>query len=283
MTDDLDPQAPADLESDAREGADLVEIRLDVLVEPEPDRSSGLSDIFGPFFNAIVAPKERWEGLDAKPILSIWIAVWIAVVSTGFAIYNLPIMQRVMIDSIRVSARAQGSEFAPGELQQMQDLMMMGSTVVIYLSGIFVLIWLVITALAIWFLGASMGSSAVTFGRAFGVAAAAEVIRSLIYNTYVTVILNINPPEIRRPEDAATVTPTLGLDLAFSGPNTPVWMHTILARIDLFVLWQAALIAFGCVGVMKLSKGQGITVATILWLFGTVFAVGAAWLGSLGF
>ncbi len=77
------------------------------------------------------------------------------------------------------------------------------------------------------------------------------------------------------------MTPTLGLDLVFSGPDTPVWMHAFFARLDLFLLWYAVLIVTGCVGVMKLSKGQGITVATILWLFGTVFAVGGAWLQTL--
>ena len=45
-------------------------------------------------------------------------------------------------------------------------------------------------------------------------------------------------------------------------------------RVDLFLLWYAVLIVTGCVGVMKLSKGQGIAVATILWLFGTLIAVG---------
>ncbi|MCH7825879.1 MAG: YIP1 family protein [Acidobacteria bacterium] len=233
---------------------------------------------FGPFFNVIVAPKECWAALDVKPMLSIWIMVWIAVFSTGMAIYNMPITQRVLVESARASLRAQGSEMTAEQLQGAQEIMMMIGAFLAYLSSIMLLVMIAGTALVIWVLGAIMGGTGVTFGRAFGVAAAAGVIRPFLYSIYATVILNMNPPVIRRPEDATTMAPTLGLDLVLSGPDTPVWLHAFFARVDLFLLWYAVLIVTGCVGVMKLSKGQGITVATILWLFGTVFAVGFAWL-----
>ena len=297
MTDDLDPQAPPDPETgltpeatpeptadaapeaspDPAADAEATAVAAD-LGEPEPEGSFSIGAVVGPFFNAIVAPKECWAALDAKPMLSIWIMVWIAVFSTGMAIYNMPIMQRIMVESARVGTLARGADVTPEQLQQAQDIMMMWGRVAAYGSSIMLLVMIAIIALVIWVLGAIMGGAGVTFGRAFGVAAAAAVIRPFLYSIYATVILNMNPPTIRRPEDAATITPTLGLDLVLSGPDTPVWLHAILARVDLFLLWYAVLIVTGCVGVMKLSKGQGITVATILWLFGTVFAVGFAWL-----
>ncbi len=297
MTDDLDPQAPPDPEPDltpeatpeptadaAPEAspdpaadAEATAVAAD-LGEPEPEGSFGIGAVFGPFLNAIVAPKECWAALDAKPMLSIWIMVWIAVFSTGMAIYNMPIMQRIMVESARVGMRA---DVTPEQLQQTQDIMMMWGRGAAYGSSIVLLVMIAITALVIWVLGAIMGGAGVTFGRAFGVAAAAAVIRPFLYSIYATVILNMNPPTIRRPEDAATITPTLGLDLVLSGPDTPVWMHAFFARIDLFLLWYAVLIVTGCVGVMKLSKGQGITVATILWLFGTLVAVAGAWVQTL--
>ena len=284
MTDDLDPQAPseptADVTPEPTADAEATPDHND-LVEPEPEGPSGMGAVVGPFFNAIVAPKECWAALDAKPMLSIWIMVWIAVFSTGMAIYNMPIMQRIMVESARVGMLARGADVTPEQLQQTQDIMMMMGRVAAYGSSIMLLVMIAITALVIWVLGAIMGGAGVTFGRAFGVAAAAAVIRPFLYSIYATVILNMNPPTIRRPEDAATITPTLGLDLVLSGPGTPVWMHAFFARIDLFLLWYAVLIVTGCVGVMKLSKGQGITVATILWLFGTLVAVAAAWVQTL--
>jgi len=284
MTDDLDPQAPseptADVTPEPAADAEATPDHND-LVEPEPEGPSGMGAVVGPFFNAIVAPKECWAALDAKPMLSIWIMVWIAVFSTGMAIYNMPIMQRIMVESARVGMLARGADVTPEQLQQTQDIMMMMGRVAAYGSSIMLLVMIAITALVIWVLGAIMGGAGVTFGRAFGVAAAAAVIRPFLYSIYATVILNMNPPTIRRPEDAATITPTLGLDLVLSGPDTPVWMHAFFARIDLFLLWYAVLIVTGCVGVMKLSKGQGITVATILWLFGTLVAVAGAWVQTL--
>lgn len=295
MTDDLDPQAPPDPPADvtpepaadaegAPEAAADAEASLErvagaeTTADPESAGSFSISAVFGPFLNAIVAPKDCWRALDAKPMLSVWIMVWIAVFSTGMAIYNMPITQRILVESTMVTLRAQGSEISPEQLQRMQENMMLFGSILAYLSSIFLLVMIAITALVIWVLGAIMGGAGVTFGRAFGVAAAAAVIRPFLYTIYATVILNMNPPVIRRPEDAATMTPTLGLDLVLSGPDTPVWMHAFFARIDLFLLWYAVLIVTGCIGVMKLSKGQGITVATILWLFGTVIAVGGAWL-----
>ncbi len=285
MTDDLDPQGPPDppAEPTPEPTADTgATADYHDLVESESEGSFSIGAVFGPFLNAIVAPKECWAALDAKPMLSIWIMVWIAVFSTGIAIYNKPMTQRVMVESTMATLRAQGSEISPEQLQQMQENMMMFGSVLTYLSSIILLVIIAITALVIWVLGAIMGGSGVTFGRAFGVAAAAAVIRPFLYNIYATVILNMNPPVIRRPEDAATMTPTLGLDLVLSGADTPVWLHLIFARVDLFLLWYAVLIVTGCVGVMKLSKGQGITVATILWLFGTLLAVGGGLLQSLG-
>ena len=285
MTDDLDPQAPleptADVTPEPAADAEATPDHND-LVEPEPEGPSGMGAVVGPFFNVIVAPKECWAALDAKPMLSIWIMLWIAVLSTGMAIYNMPIMQRIMVESTTATMRARGSEISPEQLQQTQDMMTFVGQIFAYAESIMLLLMIAITALVIWVLGAIMGGAGVSFGRAFSVAAAAAVIRPFLYSIYVTVILNMNPPVIRRPEDASTIAPTLGLDLVLSGADTPVWLHVIFARVDLFLLWYAVLIVTGCVGVMQLSKGQGITIATIQWLFGTLFAVAGALLQGLG-
>jgi hypothetical protein len=121
-----------------------------------------------------------------------------------------------------------------------------------------------------------MGGRGATFSRAFGVAAAAAVIHPLIYSVYAGIILRMNPPEIRRVTDASTVAPTLGLDLILAGPDTPAWLEVLYQRIDLFSLWWGVLVVSGSVALLKLRKGQGITVAAIIWLFFTLIAMAGA-------
>lgn len=199
--------------------------------------------------------------------------VWIMALSTVMAVVNLPITQQIMVQSTRAAMRAQGQDMSPEQLQQMNDSMMMFGSIIAYGSSLLILLGVAVIALMIWVLAALMGGKGATFGRAFGVAAAAGVIHPLIYSLYAGIILNMNPPQIRRPSDASTMMPTLGLDLVLAGPDTPAWLEVLFQRIDLFSLWWGALVVSGCMTLMKLRKGQGITVAAIIWLFFTVIAM----------
>ena len=240
---------------------------------PGVEAPSGAAAWFGPFFNAILAPAQTWEALDAKPSLSVWIIVWIMVLSTVMAVVNLPITQQIMVQSTRAAIRAQGQDMSPEQLQQMNDNMMTFGSIIAYGSSLFILLGIALIGLMIWVLAALMGGKGATSGRAFGVAAAAAVIHPLIYSVYASIILNMNPPEIRRASDASTVAPTLGLDLVLAGSDTPAWLEVLYQRIDLFSLWWGVLVVSGCMALMKLRKGQGITVAAIIWLFFTAIAM----------
>jgi len=276
MSDELDPQGDApESQDDAPEPQGAGD------PEPESEGPTGAAAIFGPFFNAILAPAQCWEALDAKPKLAMWIVVLIMVFSTVLAVINLPITQQIMVQTTRAQMRASGQEVSAEQLQQTADLMTTIGTGLAYASSLFILLIIAITALVIWVLASIMGGKGSTFGRAFGVAAAAGVIRPLLYSVYATIILNMNPPEIRRPEDASTMTPTLGLDLLLTGPDTPLWLNVIYQRVDLFNLWWLVLVVSGSMAVLKLRKGQAITVAAVMWLFGTLFAVSMALLQGL--
>ena len=248
---------------------------------PESEGPTGAAAVFGPFFNAILAPAQCWEALDAKPKLAAWIVVWIAVFSTVLAVINLPISQQIMVQSAQASQRAAGQEMSAEQAQGMADMMTTMGTVFAYGSSLVILLLIAFTALIIWVIASIMGGTGSTFGRAFGVAAGAAVIRPFLYSIYATVILNMNPPEIRRPEDASTITPTLGLDLLLAGPDTPVWLNVIYQRFDLFNFWWLALIVSGSMAILKLRQGQAITLAALMWFVGTLFAVGMAMLQSL--
>ena len=273
MSDERDPRADAPETATGGTPGNL---------KPEVEAPTGAGAIFGPFFNAILAPAQTFKDLDAKPALAWWIVLWIAVLSTILAVINLPITQRVMVAVTRAQLQAQGQEMSPEQLNQMASTMTTFGTVAAYGSSVIIVLMIAVTALVLWVLASIMGGKGATFGRTFGVAAAAAVIRPFLYSVYVTIILNMNPPEIRRPQDATTMTPTLGLDLVLAGPDTPLWLVAIYQRIDLFNLWWMALIVMGSMAVLKLSKGQGIAAAVVIWVLGTLIAVAGAVLGSLG-
>ncbi|MGD8328342.1 MAG: YIP1 family protein [Acidobacteriota bacterium] len=243
---------------------------------PEGDAPTGAAAMFGPFFNAILAPAQTWEALDVKPKLAVWIVLWIMVLSTVISVINLPITQQIMVQSARAGIRAQGTDVSAEQLQQQAQIMTTFGTVAAYASSIFILVGLALIALLIWVLAAIMGGKGASFGRAFGVAAGAGVIHPLVYSVYASVIMHMNPPEIRRVQDASTVAPTLGLDLLLAGPDTPAWLEVLFQRIDLFSLWWAFLVVGGSMVVLKLKKGQAITVAFLIWLFFTFIAMGGA-------
>ncbi len=235
---------------------------------------SGAGAIFGPFFNAILGPADCWRALDARPLLGIWIALWVGAFQTVLAIINLPISRQAMIAVARSSMQAQG-EVTAEQLQQTTGMMTMIATISAYAGVLFILLMIAVVALTIWLLATMMGGEA-TFGRSFALASAAAVIKPLLYSVYVTIILQINPPEIRRAEDIQEMTPTLGLDLLVSliwGPDTPAWLNAVFMRVDLFSLWWMVLIVSGSMALLKLSRGKGITLGAILWAFGTLFAM----------
>ena len=231
----------------------------------------GAAAIFGPFFNAILGPADCWRALNARPLLGIWIALWVGVLQTVLAIINLPIARMAMIASTRSTLQAQGDVTAE-QLRRSAETMTWVADIFAYAGVLLILLMIAVVALAIWLIGTIMGGE-VTFGRSFALASAAAVIKPLLYGVYATIILQVNPPEIRRVQDVQQMTPTLGLDLLLSGPDTPAWLNALFMRIDLFSLWWMVLIVSGSMALLKLGKGQGITLGIILWTFGTLFAM----------
>ena len=236
---------------------------------------SGAAAIFGPFFNAILGPADCWRALDARPLLSIWIALWIGALQTVLGFINLPITRQAMIASTRSALQAQG-DVTEEQLRQSAETMAWVADIFAYAGVFFILLMIAVVALTIWLIATIMGGK-VTFGRSFALASAAAVIKPLLYSVYVTIILQMNPPEIRRAQDIQDMTPTLGLDLlfellGFSG-DTPGWLNALFMRIDLFSLWWMVLIVSGAMVLLKLSKGKAIVLGAILWTFGTLFAM----------
>lgn len=240
----------------------------------------GLQAILGPTINVIVAPSRCWQMLDARPALSIWILILIGILVTGLAFANLPITLQASHLAVQQTMGARGGDLSAEELEDAFGTMDTFYRGFAGAAGIFVAILLAIFALLIWFGASVMGGSA-KFSRSFALAAAAGVVHPGLAGVYTTLLLRLNPPEIRRMEDMWMLAPSAGIDLFFDRSDLPVWLVTLLARIDLFNIWWIVLIASGSVVMLRLSKGKGYAVAIFIWALSTAFAVGAAALGSM--
>jgi hypothetical protein len=250
-------------------------------IDGDDDAPSGFAAIVGPTINAVVAPAKCWQALDAKPKLAIWIFVWVALVSTALGIWNLPITQQATTATMQYSMRAQGREVSPEELDQIMSWTLWSIKLMAYIgTPVFIFIFLLFFALLMW-LGASVMGGSGRFSRSFGLAAAGAVIHPVIYSLYVSIILHMRPPEIRRPQDMVLMTPTVGPHLLFDAADTPVWLYTLLTKTDLFNLWWIILVAGGAQVLLRLKKGPAIALAVGIWVFTTAIAVLMAMLQGL--
>ena len=120
------------------------------------------------------------------------------------------------------------------------------------------------------------------FSRSFGLATACAVIHPVMYSIYASIIIHMNPPEIRRPQDMIMMTPTVGLDLLFGNADMPIWLATLLTKIDLFNLWWVVLVAGGAQVLLRLKRGPAITMAVGIWVLTTVISMLMSMLQGLG-
>jgi hypothetical protein len=247
----------------------------------DDEAPSGFAAIVGPTINVLFAPAKAWQALDAKPKLAIWIFVWVALVSTILGIWNLPITQQATTATMQYSMRAQGRDVSPEELEQIMSWTLWSIQLMAYIgTPIFIFIMILFFALIMW-LGASVMGGSARFSRSFGLAAAGAVIHPVIYSLYVSGILHMSPPEIRRPEDMALLTPTVGPHLLFDAGDTPTWLYTLLLRTDLFNLWWIIIVVSGAQVLLRLKKGAAITLAVGIWGFTTVLAILMAMLQTM--
>lgn len=241
------------------------------------DSPSGFfATVLKPTLDAVVAPRNCWRALDDRPALAAWIVVWVAVLTTVIGFYNLPLTQQAWMVSARAGIEAQGEAVTEERLQEIEPDIARMATLFTGLGWIFVVVQLLIFALIVW-IGASLLGGEPSFRRSFAVVAAASVIYPLLYSVYAALVLRMDPPEIRRPEDVAELQPSAGLDLLFAGVDLPAWADVLLRQAGVFHVWWIVLVASGCAALLKLSKGKGAAIAIVI----TALAAGAQLLARL--
>lgn len=233
--------------------------------------ASGMAAIVAPTFNAILAPSECFEVLDEKPTRAWWIYLWTGLVMLGLGVWNLSLTRSAFTAMTRTQMEASGQEMSAEQIRQAQQFNETLATVTTFASPVLLLAQFLIVAAVIWLVASLVGKSG-GFSRAFAVTMGAAVVHPMTYSIYASIILHMNPPEIRRAQDFALMTPTAGLDLLFDRAELASWVLPILQRIDLFNIWWAVLVVIGAQKVLGMRRGQAITVAVVVWGLGTAFA-----------
>ncbi len=239
-------------------------------LEPELEAPTGVGAIFGPFLNAILAPGEAFRALDARPRLGIWVATFVAALVAVTEVIKLPATLPASIAMARQQIEAAGGEVTAASLSRIEFFSRLSAYA---FTPVWVFLLILGTALVFWVIASLMGAKGATFGRAFALASAGAVIKPFLNNIYIAIVLRMNPPVIRRPQDMIQLQPSLGLDLFAPTADLPVWLTAMLKRVDLFSIWWIVVIAAGAVPLMKMSKGQGRLMAIAIWVFGTIMAV----------
>lgn len=231
----------------------------------------GVGAIFGPTISAIVAPARCWKSLEKRPVVAVWILVWVAAISLVLGHVNRPITQRAMSVAAEGQMADQG-DAPPEQVERMREGMEWWAGIVVWATPVFVAVAVLFWAALIWGGSAMLGGSA-RFAHAFAVSAAAAVVTPLLFSLYATLILQLNPPEIRRAEDVFTLQPSSGLDLFVGRLDLPTWMEVSLAQVSLFNIWWIALVASGGMALLGLTKGKAVALGIGGWLLGALWNV----------
>jgi len=248
-----------------------MEERDDIGKQADDAGASGMGAILTPTFNAILAPTECFEVLDERPVRAWWIWLWTSLVMLGLGIWNMSITRAAFNAMTRAQLEASGQDVSAEQIQQAQEFNQTIGTVTTFAAPVFLLVQFLVIAAIIWLVASMMGRSG-GFSRAFAVTMGGAVIHPILYTIYASVILHMNPPEIRRPQDMALMTPSAGIDLLFDRSELASWLLPILQRVDLFNLWWAVVVVIGGEKLLGLRRGQAVTVAVVVWFLTTAIA-----------
>lgn len=225
----------------------------------------GLAAVFGPTVNAIFAPAQAFEALEARPLLALWILLWVIVVMSAVSLLNVDVQRQFMRVGF-VESMAQGDQQMDAEQARrvLETMDRWAPAIGILQNLVLVLLVLVITVM-LW-AGASMLGGSARFGNAFAVAAVASVIHPALAGMYMSLVWAMDPPQIRRMADIPSAVPTLGLDLLVGNEGMSMMARTFLMRIDLFNAWWVVLIVIGAGMLLRVKRNAAIALALTIWM-----------------
>ncbi len=223
--------------------------------------------------DAYVAPTRTFT--DILRSTSWWLPyLLIAIVALGttYAVDRQVGFEHVAENQIHSSPK-QSERFdalAPeGRATQLQ-MMAKGTRYSAYGSFVLVLVFLALFALIYWAsFNFGMGART-TYSQMLAVwmyASLPKLIAGIL--TIITLFAGLNL-------DAFNLQNPLGTNLAYYLPDSAPWLRAGLSFIDIFGLWQLALLVLGTRIVARVSTAQAATVAVGWWFVGLVLSVALA-------
>jgi hypothetical protein len=258
--------------------SDTTEDHLD---DPYDDGPHGAAAVFGPTWNAIMAPQAAFEALVARPILAIWPLIWVTLGAVIMGVINSDITRQTFRIGMIESMQRRGQELDPEQLRPMLEGIDKWAPVIAPVNNLFLVVFVALMAVFFW-IASSLSGGSTRFSKAFGVAAIGSVITPLLLLVFMTMMWQIDPPEFRRIAEFTRATPTLSLALIFVTDETPVFLTALLQSVSLFNVWWIYVTGVGCRVLLEIKGGAAWGVPIVLWMLMTLVAGGFASMGAGG-
>jgi len=212
----------------------------------------------GNLINIIVEPGKAFEHIKEKD--DWWIPfVGLTIVTLIFLWVSSPALTRIMTQKM-------------AEMGIDREIPKVAQYIKYVMAPIATLVGFLLFSLILWFLGNSFGGDwdYVKALDLYAYTSVVQIIRSLL-NTFILLVKGI--PNITTARDMELAT---GLNLIFR-PENPK-LYALFSGIEVFSIWQFALIAYGISEITGISKKKAAITSIILYIlflgFSVIFARG---------
>lgn len=223
--------------------------------------------------DTFVAPSKTFA--DILRSTSWWLPftlLLLVTLATSFVVDRQVGYDRVAENQVRLNPKQ--SEQFENETAEVRATQLHGMSVAMryssYGSFLLVLVFVALFALAYW-ASFNFGLGAqTTYGQMFAVwmyASLPKLLMGLL--AIVTLYAGVNT-------DSYNLQNPVGTNLAYYLPDAAPWLRAALSFLDVFSLWQLALLVLGTAIVAKVSTAKAATVVVGWWVLGLLVSVGMA-------
>lgn len=223
--------------------------------------------------DAFVAPSQTFT--DIVRSASWWLPfVLLALVTlaTAFVVDRQVGFERVAENQIHLSpAQSDRFDTLPADQKAAQlHGMSKGYRYSTYGSIVLILIFVALFALVYW-ASFNFGLGArTTYGQMFAVWMYASLPKLFVgLLTIVTLLAGANT-------EGYNLQNPVGTNPAYYMPEAAPWLRSVLSFVDVFSLWQLALLVIGTAIVAKVSRGKATVVVLGWWMLGLIVSAGLA-------
>ena len=201
-----------------------------------------------------------------------FILLALVTIAAAFAVDRQVGFERVAENQVHLNpAQSERIDALPADQKAVQlHKMAAGYRYSTYGSLLFILIFVAIFALVYW-ASFNFGLGAhTTFGQMFAVWMYASLPKLFVgLLTIVTLLAGANT-------EGYNMQNPVGTNPAYYMPDAAPWLRSALSFIDVFSLWQLALLVIGTAIVAKVSRGKAAVVVLGWWMLGLIVSAGLA-------